>query len=164
VVTKSNQETIFWDFLPGYATSLLMLEKLNFYNLSLEDLEKAIVGKGKEKFRAHQLFQWVYRQGVTDFDQMLNLSKSFREEAAQLFYFELPKIVTAANSTDGTIKFLVDMKMGRTIECVVIPGNNDRLTLCVSSEVGCNMACDFCFTGKRKLQRRLEPFEIVGPF
>jgi 23S rRNA (adenine2503-C2)-methyltransferase len=138
--------------------------KLNFYNYSLKQLEQVLMGLGKEKFRAQQLFAWVYRRGITDFQQMTNLSKAFREEVEKTFEFHLPKVVTNLLSTDGTRKMLIDVGSGKTVECVVIPGNEGRLTLCVSSEVGCNMACRFCFTGKQKLQRRLTTFEIVGQF
>lgn len=139
------------------------MEKVNFYGLSLEDLQARLKEYGKEKFRAQQLFQWVYQRGITDFEQMTNLSKTFREELPQLFDFELPKIVQDLISVDGTRKFLFDVGEGKTIEAVLIP-SDERLTLCVSSEVGCNMACRFCFTGKQKMSRRLPASEIVGQF
>ena len=121
------------------------------------------MGLGKEKFRAQQLFKWVYGHGVTDFDEMLNISKAFREELKKLFVFELPEVKTKMESVDGTKKLLLDMGNNETVEAVLIPAE-DRLTLCVSSEVGCNMACRFCYTGKRKLKKRLSTSEIVGQF
>ncbi|OFZ30418.1 MAG: 23S rRNA (adenine(2503)-C(2))-methyltransferase [Bdellovibrionales bacterium RIFCSPHIGHO2_01_FULL_40_29] len=135
----------------------------NFYSFTLEGLEAYLKQYGKEKFRAQQIFKWVYEQRVTDFDLMLNLSKDLRAELKNLITFELPPILKHLISVDGTQKFLFDVRDGNSIEAVVIP-SDDRLTLCVSSEIGCNMACHFCFTGKQKLKRRLEISEIVGQF
>lgn len=137
--------------------------KKNFYSFTLENLEAFLKQYGKEKFRAQQIFKWVYEQRVTDFDQMLNLSKDLRAELKNLITFDLPPVLKHLVSVDGTQKFLFDVRDGNSIEAVVIP-SDDRLTLCVSSEIGCNMACQFCFTGKQKLKRRLEVEEIVGQF
>ena len=136
---------------------------VNFYGLTLEDLKTFLGGLGKEQFRAQQIFKWVYEQKITDLDQMSNLSKTFREELKSLLTFELPRVVSHLKSVDGTQKFLFDVKDGNTVEAVIIP-SEDRLTLCISSEIGCNMACKFCFTGKQKLKRRLTAAEIVGQF
>lgn len=135
----------------------------NFYSFTLEDLESFLKQYGKEKFRAQQIFKWVYDQRVTDFDLMLNLSKDLRKELKNLITFDLPPIIKHLVSVDGTQKFLFDVRDGNSIEAVIIP-SDDRLTLCVSSEIGCNMACQFCFTGKQKLKRRLSTEEIVGQF
>ncbi|MFZ3230766.1 MAG: 23S rRNA (adenine(2503)-C(2))-methyltransferase RlmN [Pseudobdellovibrio sp.] len=135
----------------------------NFYSFTLEGLEAFLKKYGKEKFRAQQIFKWVYEKRETDFDQMLNLSKDLRLELKKLITFELPAILKHLVSVDGTQKFLFDARDGNSIEAVVIP-SDDRLTLCVSSEIGCNMGCHFCFTGKQKLKRRLEISEIVGQF
>ena len=139
------------------------VERKNFYSFTLEGLEKFLKQYGKEKFHAQQIFKWVYEQRVTDFDQMLNLSKDLRTELKNLITFELPPVIKHLISVDGTQKFLFDVRDGNSVEAVVIP-SDDRLTLCVSSEIGCNMACQFCFTGKQKLKRRLEIQEIVGQF
>ncbi len=136
----------------------------NFYGMSQDDLKKFLKGLGKEQFRAQQIFKWVYEERITDFEQMSNLSKKFREELKGLIDFSLPAVVSHLKSIDGTQKFLFDMGDGNTVEAVLIPGGEDRLTLCISSEVGCNMACKFCFTGKQKLKRRLKASEIVGQF
>lgn len=135
----------------------------NFYSFTLESLQEYLKKYGKEKFRAQQIFKWVYEQRVTDFDLMLNLSKDLRAELKNLITFELPPIIKHLVSVDGTQKFLFDVRDGNSIEAVIIP-SDDRLTLCVSSEIGCNMGCHFCFTGKQKLKRRLETYEIVGQF
>lgn len=140
----------------------------NFYDLSLPEIESYLVGLGKQKFRAQQVFKWVYERRVTDYDQMTNISQSFRDELPSLFHFELPKVVQELKSVDGTRKYLFEVSIDgkkNTIETVLIPSRGtkgERLTLCVSSEVGCNMACKFCFTGKQKLKRRLTTAEIVG--
>ncbi|MES3037886.1 MAG: 23S rRNA (adenine(2503)-C(2))-methyltransferase RlmN [Bdellovibrionota bacterium] len=136
---------------------------ISFFSLTLEDLQDHLQKFGKEKFRAQQLFKWVYEKRVTDPEQMSNLSKTFREDIKTLFDFSLPKVVSHLKSVDGTQKFLLDMGHGMTVEAVLIP-SDDRLTLCVSSEVGCNMACKFCFTGKQKLKKRLSAGQIVGQF
>jgi 23S rRNA (adenine2503-C2)-methyltransferase len=135
----------------------------NFYGLSQEDLRAVLKGLGKEQFRAQQIFKWVYERRITNFEEMSNLSKSFREELKGVLDFSLPAVVSHLVSVDGTQKFLFDMGDNNTVEAVVIP-SDDRLTLCISSEVGCNMACKFCFTGKQKLKRRLKAHEIVGQF
>ncbi len=135
-----------------------------FYGLTLDQLRGHLVGLGKEKFRASQVFKWVYQQRVTDFSQMTNLSKSFRESLPEIFDMNPLKLSQHLKSEDGTEKFLFDIGDGKTVETVLIPSSDERLTLCVSSEVGCNMACRFCFTAKQKLQRRLTSGEIVGQF
>lgn len=134
---------------------------LNFFDLSFSDLEHLVQGHGKEKFRAHQIFKWVYIHGVYDFDQMTNLSKALREELRSLLEFRLPQEVEFRQSVDGTQKYLFDVGDGRTVESVLIP-SDQRRTLCVSSEVGCNMACTFCYTGKQKLKKRLTAGQIIG--
>lgn len=147
------------------------VEKLNldtefptpFYRYTQEDLEGLFKIEGKQKFRAQQLFKWVYELGVTDFDKMTNLAKDFRAILKTQFHFQLPKLSLHLKSQDGTQKFLFELRDQNTIEAVLIP-SKDRLTLCISSEVGCNMACKFCFTGKQKLKRRLNTEEIVGQF
>jgi 23S rRNA (adenine2503-C2)-methyltransferase len=137
--------------------------KQNFYSLTLDEVKEQFKKSGKETFRSQQIFKWVYEKRVTDPSLMSNLSKSFRAELPELFNFEMPKVLKHLKSVDGTQKLLFDMNGGNTVEAVLIP-SEDRLTLCISSEVGCNMACKFCYTGKQKLKRRLTTEEIVGQF
>lgn len=139
------------------------MEKHLFFNHTHDELADLIKSQGKEKFRAHQLFKWVYEKKVTDPALMSNLAKDFRAQVPEIFDFSLPKVVSHLVSQDGTQKFLFEVDKGLTFEAVLIP-NDDRNTLCVSSEVGCNMACTFCFTGKQKLKRRLSTGEIVGQY
>jgi 23S rRNA (adenine2503-C2)-methyltransferase len=148
---------------PGETLSLATEFPTPFYRYTQEDLENFFKSEGKQTFRAQQLFKWVYEQGITDFDQMTNLAKTFRETLKTQFHFRLPQLSRHWKSQDGTEKFLFELEDGLTVETVLIP-SKDRLTLCVSSEVGCNMACQFCFTGKQKLKRRLKTEEIVGQF
>jgi 23S rRNA (adenine2503-C2)-methyltransferase len=136
---------------------------MNFYGFTQEQLKTYLKGLGKEQFRAQQIFKWVYERRITNFDEMSNLSKAFRDEMKSLISFDLPKVLSHLVSVDGTQKFLFDVRDGNTVEAVLIPSDG-RLTLCISSEVGCNMACKFCYTGKQKLKRRLEASEIVGQF
>ena len=135
----------------------------NFYDLTHEKLEAVLLESGLERFRADQLFRWVYGQREIDFTKMNNMSKTARAKIAELLRFELPKTVSHLKSADGTEKFLFEVGKGDTVEAVLIPAD-DRLTLCVSSEVGCNIGCKFCFTGKQKMKRRLTTAEIVGQY
>lgn len=143
--------------------TVLTRPQKNLYSLTLNELAQELQGLGKEKFRAGQLYKWVYEKRVTDFEQMSNVSKEFRKDLHHLFSLDLPKPTAHLKSTDGTQKFLFRLHDGFTVEAVLIPSEG-RQTLCVSSEVGCNMACAFCFTGKQKLKRRLRADEIVGQF
>lgn len=164
LVPWAPAQVTFSDYLKAEPAEAIQFDgTVSFYDLTMEDLEKMIRHLGKEKYRAQQLFKWVYEKKVYAFDQMTNLSKDFREELKSRFTFDLPKVVTHLKSVDGTQKFLFDMGEGQTVEAVLIP-SDDRMTLCISSEVGCNMACRFCFTGKQKLKRRLKTGEIVGQF
>ncbi|MCH2533690.1 MAG: 23S rRNA (adenine(2503)-C(2))-methyltransferase RlmN [Bdellovibrionales bacterium] len=137
--------------------------KHNFYNLTLSELESVVAEYGHKAFRARQLFQWIYAHKVTDLDKMTNLSKDFKQDIPNIFNFEMPDLLTEKVSTDGTRKYLFSVGPGLSFETVMIPAG-DRNTLCVSSEVGCNMACKFCFTAKQKLKKRLTASEIVGQF
>jgi 23S rRNA (adenine2503-C2)-methyltransferase len=139
------------------------MEKSKFFSLTLPELTEAIKGLGKPGFRGQQLYRWIYGQRVQDFARMSNLSKDFRAELPHLFDFSLPEVSTVHKSIDGTTKILFRVDGGRSVEAVLIPSKG-RLTICLSSEVGCNMACKFCYTGKQKLQRKLEAWEIVGQF
>lgn len=139
------------------------IEAVNFYSFTLEGLQDYLKKYGKEKFRAQQIYKWVYESRVTNIEGMSNLSKDLRAELKNLISFHMPPVLKHLVSVDGTQKFLFDVKDGNTVEAVLIP-SDDRLTLCISSEIGCNMGCHFCFTGKQKLKRRLTADEIVGQF
>ncbi len=113
------------------------------------------------KMRVGQVWQWIYQKGVTDFSDMTNLAKGFRELLAEHFTLERPAIVTKQVSDDGTRKYLLRIAGGHEVEVVYIPETN-RGTLCVSSQVGCTLNCTFCHTGTQKLVRNLTAGEIVA--
>lgn len=136
-------------------------ERENLLGLSPAALEERLEELGKARFRAQQLLLWVYDKGVDDFLAMSNLSKDFRGALAERFEVKLPKVVREQRSVDGTVKWLLEVSGGDTIESVFIP-QDDRLTLCVSSQVGCAIGCTFCATAQLGLKRNLEVAEIVG--
>src|SRR5690348_16550675 len=113
------------------------------------------------KLRAKQVFHWLYHRGVTDFAAMTDIAKTMRPWLAERFVIGRPEIVEAQHSTDGTRKWLLRTADGHDFEMVFIP-DEDRGTLCVSSQVGCTLNCTFCHTGTMKLVRNLTPGEIVG--
>lgn len=116
---------------------------------------------GEKPFRAQQILKWVHQQGVTDFDQMNNLSKSLREKLSQCAEIKLPEVVYDSQSNDGTQKWLLKLACGNCIEAVYIP-EASRGTLCVSSQVGCALNCSFCSTAKQGFNRNLSTAEIIG--
>ncbi|MEM7178173.1 MAG: 23S rRNA (adenine(2503)-C(2))-methyltransferase RlmN [Pseudomonadota bacterium] len=119
------------------------------------------VPEKQRRMRVGQLWQWIYNKGVVDFDDMTNLSKGFRADLSAGFTLARPEIVTKQISTDGTRKYLLRIAGGHEVEAVYIP-EEDRGTLCVSSQVGCTLTCTFCHTGTQKLVRNLTAGEIVG--
>src|SRR3984893_9538629 len=116
---------------------------------------------GAEPFRARQLWHWIYRRGATDFAAMTSLSKPFREQPTRRYVLQRPAISRARGSVDGTRKWLLRFADGEEVETVHIP-EEDRGTLCVSSQVGCTLTCSFCHTGTQRLVRNLTSEEIVG--
>ena len=131
--------------------------------LSRDDLKLAMADAGLEPFRARQVWQWIYWHGVTDFGLMTNIAKKARERLAELFVIDRPGIVTEQRSVDGTRKWLLRFADGNEAETVNIP-EEDRGSVCVSSQVGCTLTCSFCHTGTQPLVRNLSPAEIVGQF
>ena len=136
------------------------LKKKNLKGLPLPELETQICQMGHPPFRAKQLYRWIYKEKETDFQEMSDLSKEFRQHLSE--GFELPKIEVAETrpSEDGTLKYLVRLFDGELVESVFIP-TEGRATLCVSTQVGCKMACTFCATGYQKFVRDLKAWEIV---
>jgi len=133
----------------------------NFFELTLHELENAIGAIGNEKFRARQLYKWIYNKGILDFHEMTNISKSLRLVFKDMFHTGLPEIKDVLHSQDGTIKFGITTSDGRIMESVLIP-EKDRNTLCISSQIGCRMGCKFCVTGKIGFVRNLTTAEIIG--
>ncbi|MBN8550678.1 MAG: 23S rRNA (adenine(2503)-C(2))-methyltransferase RlmN [Deltaproteobacteria bacterium] len=133
----------------------------DFFNFSREELAALLQERfGASSYRSTQLFQWVYRQGVRDLALMSNLAKEFRDDLKDFFHFPLPPIVDRQISSDGTRKYLFELEHGSNIESVMIK-QPQRMTLCVSSQVGCGMACAFCRTGTMGFHRNLSTSEIV---
>lgn len=136
-------------------------EKIDIKNFTLADLEAFIAGLGKERFRAKQIFKWLYQADASSFAEMTNVSKEFRghlEESACISNL-VPEVVEA--SDDGTKKYLFRLSDGSAVESVLIP-DEGRNTLCISSQVGCAMKCAFCLTGTFGLSRNLTTAEIVN--
>jgi len=128
--------------------------RIALVGLSLPELQEALAAHGMPAFRAKQVWHWMYHRGVGSFDKMSNLSAKDRELLAAHFTIDRPRVVTEQRSSDGTIKWLLAMADGQQIETVFIP-ENDRGTLCVSSQVGCTLTCRFCHTGTQPLVRNL---------
>lgn len=134
---------------------------ISFKGLTLSELEKLVVELGWEKFRARQIFKWLYNRQVDDFHQMTDLPKQYRDELAQIGKIKELNLLTFERSNcDGTIKFLFELKDGEKIESVLIP-DKSRLTLCVSTQVGCPIDCKFCATGAMGFRRNLTAGEII---
>lgn len=137
----------------------------NLVGLTRAALREALIAAGtpekQAKMRVGQIWQWLYHWGVRDFAQMTNLAKDYRQLLAENFTITLPEVVTRQVSADGTRKYLVRIAGGHEVEVVYIPEEN-RGTLCISSQVGCTLTCTFCHTGTQKLVRNLTAGEIVG--
>ncbi|WP_293441361.1 23S rRNA (adenine(2503)-C(2))-methyltransferase RlmN [Planktotalea sp.] len=138
---------------------------INLVGLTRDGMRDALIENGtpekQAKMRAGQIWQWIYQWGKRDFDEMTNLSKTYRAELAEKFAIEVPEVVTRQVSEDGTRKYLVKIAGGHEVEVVYIP-EDGRGTLCVSSQVGCTLTCSFCHTGTQKLVRNLTAGEIIG--
>jgi 23S rRNA (adenine2503-C2)-methyltransferase len=139
--------------------------KTNLIGLTRPQMQAALLAAGtpekQVKMRVNQVWQWLYHWGVRDFDAMTNLAKPYRALLAENFVIEIPEMVSRLVSEDGTRKYLVRIAGGHEVEVVYIP-EEDRGTLCVSSQVGCTLTCSFCHTGTQKLVRNLTAAEIVG--
>jgi 23S rRNA (adenine2503-C2)-methyltransferase len=129
--------------------------------LDRDDLATALAARGVPRFRSRQIVHWIDRRGVTDFHAMTNLPKQLREELAASFELTLPAVESRHRSEDGTTKFLLGLADGARIEAVYIP-DTPAQTFCISTQVGCAMACGFCLTGRMGLVRHLTAGEIAG--
>ena len=138
---------------------------INLVGLTRDGMRDALIENGtpekQAKMRVGQIWQWIYQWGKRDFDEMTNLSKTYRAELGEKFVIEVPEVVTRQVSEDGTRKYLVKIAGGHEVEVVYIP-EDGRGTLCVSSQVGCTLTCSFCHTGTQKLVRNLTAGEIIG--
>lgn len=137
------------------------MEKRNIKNIPLDQLVEEFKELGIEGYRARQVRQWLYQKDAESFEQMTNISKTFRDLLEERYLIDRMTMDIEQTSVDGTKKFLLRLPDGNKIESVWIPAENKRRTLCVSTQVGCGMACDFCLTGEMGLKRNLSIYEIV---
>lgn len=134
--------------------------RIPLIGLSPEELEAALAIHELPRFRAKQVWHWLYHRGAKTFDAMANLPKDMRAMLAEKYAIERPTVITEQKSSDGTIKWLLGMSDGQQVEAVFIP-EKERGTLCVSSQVGCTLTCKFCHTGTQPLVRNLGAHEIL---
>ena len=134
--------------------------KKNIKDYNLEELKQVIIDLGEKQFRAEQIFTWIYRENVTSFDEMTNLSLELREKLKENFDLHVFKILQKQESKDGTKKYLFDVLDGNAIESVLMEYKHGK-TICVSSQIGCKMGCKFCASTGVKFARNLTSGEIV---
>lgn len=133
----------------------------NILELTFSELEALVLSMGHRSFRAHQLWQWLWRKGVLDFAAMTNIAQDFREQLALNWGIFWPQILTTQRSQDGTIKFLLGLGDGLSVETVLIP-DKGRYTQCLSCQIGCPMGCTFCSTGQMGFVRNMSGGEIAA--
>ena len=136
-------------------------DQKNIIGLSREEIGDRFLRLGLQKFRSRQVWHWLYHKGVKSFEEMTTLSKKVRAQLGQTFSIKRPMVSEKQTSADGTIKWLLQFEDGAKAETVFIP-EEDRGTLCISSQVGCTLNCSFCHTGTQKLVRNLSSSELVG--
>jgi 23S rRNA (adenine2503-C2)-methyltransferase len=142
----------------------------NIFGFGLPELEQASMQAGLPRYRAEQLFYWLYNRRVDDFADCRNIPKQAREVLSSKYIIRRPVVRQVQTSADGTRKFLFGLEDGRAVETVLIPAESDdqdqprRLTICVSTQVGCPLDCRFCATASMKLKRNLTAGEIVGQY
>jgi len=128
-------------------------------SLTKIELLEACEQLGEKKFRAQQLWEWLWQKSAHSFDEMTNLSKEFRQKLQTTFSFNILTIAKSQKSSDGTVKYALKLNDGFLVEGVLIP-TSDRVTACISSQVGCSLSCTFCATGFMKRERNLRADEI----
>ena len=140
--------------------------KTNLLGMTQAQLAEYFKSIGEKPFRSTQVIKWIYQHGVTDFEQMTNLSKSLRDKLSQHACVSAPKVIHRQYSDDGTRKWVFEVTGGSLVETVLIPADDSKLggrkTLCISSQVGCALDCSFCSTGKQGFERDLSAAEILG--
>ncbi len=138
-----------------------MNDAVNLLGFDLEGLAAFCEQLGEKRFRATQLFRWIHQKGASDFDQMSDLAKSLRDKLATRACITPLTVMSEHQSTDGTVKWLFDVGAGNAVEAVFIP-EDDRGTLCISSQAGCAVGCRFCSTGHQGFSRNLTTAEITA--
>ena len=137
------------------------MSAVNLLDFDLDGLAAFCAGLGEKRFRAVQLFRWVHQKGVADFDAMTDLARSLREKLAGRCEVKPLPVLSEHQSADGTVKWLFDVGGGNAVETVYIP-EDDRGTLCISSQAGCAVGCRFCSTGHQGFSRNLSTGEILA--
>lgn len=135
--------------------------KINLLGYDLAHMKTFFAEIGEKPFRAVQVIKWIHQYGVNDFDQMTNVSQALRSKLKEIAIIRAPEIVAEQKASDGTIKWLMRLDGGNSIETVFIPEDN-RGTLCISSQVGCALDCGFCSTAKQGFNRNLTSDEIIA--
>lgn len=144
-----------------YMTEATEIQRVNLLGMPRKKLEAFFAEIGEKPFRAKQVMQWIHHNGVSEFDEMTNISKGLRAKLKEICEIKAPEVTYQNISSDGTRKWVMQMPGGSSIETVLIPEGN-RGTLCVSSQIGCALDCSFCSTGKQGFNRNLSAEEIVG--
>ncbi|CAK0752603.1 23S rRNA m(2)A2503 methyltransferase/tRNA m(2)A37 methyltransferase [Gammaproteobacteria bacterium] len=135
--------------------------QMNLLGMDRQTLKTLFAGWGYKPFHGEQVFKWIHKQGLTDFDQMTDLGKRLRAALSERAEVHWPRVVVEQTSRDGTHKWVFELDCGNRIETVLIP-DGDRTTLCVSSQAGCALACAFCSTARQGFNRNLTVAEIIG--
>lgn len=135
--------------------------KINLLGLSRQKMEAFLAGFGEKPFRATQIIKWIHQQGVTDIEDMSNISKTLRQTLCEKAEINLPEVKARYAAHDGCYKWIVEVTSGSSVEMVFIP-EAGRGTLCISSQVGCSLDCSFCATGKQGFNSDLTAAEIIG--
>ena len=135
--------------------------KVNLVGLSLPKMQAFFVELGEKPFRASQVMRWIHQRGVTEIDQMTDISKALRGRLTELAEIRLPEIIQQYDSVDGCRKWIIEVASGSRVESVFIP-ESGRGTLCISSQAGCSLDCSFCATGKQGFDSNLTVAEIIG--
>ena len=137
-----------------------MSAKTNIRTLSIDEIKSNLEAIGEKSFRGKQIFEWLWQKDASSFEDMTNLSKSLRDKLDETFFIDHITLKDQQISSDKTIKCAFSIDEGKIIEGVLIP-TSSRTTACISSQVGCSLACKFCATGKLKLMRNLTAGEMV---
>ncbi|MCI5940207.1 MAG: 23S rRNA (adenine(2503)-C(2))-methyltransferase RlmN [Candidatus Enteromonas sp.] len=133
----------------------------NLLSFTQAKMKEEFLALGESSYRSKQVFSWIYQKHVYDFDQMSDVSKSFRAKLKEEYSLPLPKIHTRQDARDGTIKLLLEMEDGAKVETVLMRYSYGNV-ICVSSQVGCNMGCAFCASGLLRKERNLSAGEMIG--
>ena len=137
------------------------MSRVNLLDLDASHLDAYVASLGEKSFRARQVLRWIHRHGARDFEAMSDLAKSLRAKLSEHAFIAAPAVLSDVTAADGTRKWLLDVGLGNAVESVFIP-EDDRGTLCISTQAGCAVNCVFCSTGRQGFNRNLTTAEIIG--